>query len=333
MCETCDGLRAASVIGEKQSGTLTEKGMIVSTHASSTSATEPVYFYSDGLKLAGQFTRAAGAAAGARSPTIVCVHGSSGRKSIYMPAYIRDLSAAGYNTLDFYHRGNGDSEGIRLLNKPWDQVADILSALIYVRQRPEVDVERVGVYGTSYGGSTAMVAVAHDPGVRCAVSVGSPADVGRSWRSKRTYSDLLDWEDLLKTDRIERVLTGKSKRVSYGELLPSGRAEVDSIDTMYKTSEGYPEGYPIEIWDHNVTFVPERYVDRISPRPVLFIHTERDTMVPLLEGQSFYAHAKEPKKLIVLPGVNHVDVYEPRNPAVFKTVVGHMIAFFNEHLR
>ncbi len=294
---------------------------------------EPVQFYSDGLKLSGQFTLAAGAASGVRSPTVVCIHGSSGRKSVYMPAYVLGLSAAGYNTLDFYHRGNGDSEGVRLLNKPWDQVADILSALIYVRQRPEVDVNRIAVYGTSFGGSTGMVAVALDPEVRCAVSVGSPADVGRSWRSKRTYSELLDWEDMLKVDRVDRVITGKSKRVPYGVLLPSGRAEVDSIDTMYKTAEGYPDGYPVASWDHNVTFVPERYVDRISPRPVLFIHTERDTMVPLAEGQSFYAHAKEPKKLIVLPGANHVDVYEPRNPAVFRSVLGHMLTFFAEHLR
>ena len=89
----------------------------------------------------------------------------------------------------------------------------------------------------------------------------------------------------------------------------------------------------MENYDHGVAFVPERYVDRISPRPVLFIHAERDTMVPLAEGQSFYAHAKEPKKLVVLPGANHVDVYEPRNPAVFRTVINHMLSFFAEHLR
>jgi dipeptidyl aminopeptidase/acylaminoacyl peptidase len=294
---------------------------------------EPAHFYSDGLKLAGQFTRAAGAAMNTRSPTIVCVHGYSGRKEVYMPGYVRELSAAGYNTLDFFHRGNGDSEGIRLRNKPWDQVADILSALIYLRQRAEVDVDRIAVYGTSFGGSTTVVAAAHDTGVRCVVSVGSPADVGRSFRSKRTYSEQLDWEDLLKVDRVQRVLTGNSKRVPYGTLVPSGRAELDSIDTMYKTAEQYPEGYPMENYDHGVAFVPEHYVDRISPRPVLFVHAERDTMVPLAEGQSFYAHAKEPKKLVVLPGANHVDVYEPRNPAVFRTVISHMLSFFAEHLR
>ena len=88
---------------------------------------EEIHFYSDGLKISGQFTRAAGAELGQPMPTIVCLHGYTGRKEIYMPGYIRELSAAGFNTLDFHHRGFGESEGVRLKNKPWDQVSDVLS--------------------------------------------------------------------------------------------------------------------------------------------------------------------------------------------------------------
>ncbi|MBL8383363.1 MAG: alpha/beta fold hydrolase [Burkholderiales bacterium] len=294
---------------------------------------EAVHFYCDGLRLSGQFTRAAGARAGARSPTIVCIHGYTGRKEVYMPGYVRELSAAGYNTLDFHHRGFGESEGVALRNKPWDQVDDILAAVIYLRQRPEVDPERIGLYGTSFGGSTGMVATAHDPDIRCAVSVGSSAHCGRSARAKRSYSDLLDWEDMMKQDRIDRVLTGQSRRVPYEALAPSGRGEADAAHTMYRTTERYPDGYPVENYDHAQHFVPERYVDRIAPRPVLFIHTERDTIVPVAEAHSFHAHAREPKQLVIIPGANHVDVYEPRNPQVFGVVIGHMLRFFGQHLR
>jgi dipeptidyl aminopeptidase/acylaminoacyl peptidase len=294
---------------------------------------ELVQFYSDGLRLCGQFTRAAGAASGTRSPTIVCLHGYTGRKEIYMPGYVRELSAAGFNTLDFHHRGFGDSEGVRLRNKPWDQVDDVLSAMIYLRQRPEVDPDRIGLYGTSFGGSVGMMATAHDPGIRCAVSVGSSAHCGRSSHDKRSYSERLDWEDLMKVDRVERVMTGQSRRVPYEVLVPSGRAEADSIVTMYKVAERYPDGYPMENYDHAYTFVPEDYVARISPRPLMFIHTERDTIVAVNEAKSFHAHAQEPKKLVIIPGANHVDVYEPRNPQIFQVVVGHMKAFFAEHLR
>jgi uncharacterized protein len=297
----------------------------------STQNAEEVAFYSDGLRIDAQFTNGAGSEL--RKPTIVCIHGYSGRKSIYMPAYVRELSAAGYNTLDFFHRGFGNSDGYRCLCKPWDQVIDILSALIYVRSRADVDPARVALYGTSFGGSTVMVAAAKDEEVKCAVSVGSAANVDRSFRSKRTYSQLLDWEEQLKQDRIERVLKGKSRYVPYGELIPSGRAEADSLTTMYKISEGYPEGYPMASYDYSVDFFPENYVGAISPRPVLFIHGEKDTMVPVTEAEHFYAAANEPKQLIVLRDANHVDVYEPRNPATFKVVIGHMIEFFDKNLK
>ena len=94
---------------------------------SPSSVHEPVHFYSDGLRLSGQFTRASGATGLTRSPTVLCIHGYTGRKEVYMPGYVRELSAAGFNTLDFHHRGFGESEGIPLRNKPWDQVEDIMN--------------------------------------------------------------------------------------------------------------------------------------------------------------------------------------------------------------
>jgi dipeptidyl aminopeptidase/acylaminoacyl peptidase len=63
-------------------------------------SSESVYFYSDGLRLSGRFTVAVNAKRGQRLPTIICLHGYSGRKDIYMPSYVRELTQAGYNTLD-----------------------------------------------------------------------------------------------------------------------------------------------------------------------------------------------------------------------------------------
>lgn len=69
--------------------------------STSLSKQEAIHFYADGLKIAGHFTPAVGAKSGSRSPTIVCIHGYTGRKEIYMPGYIRELTAAGFNALSF----------------------------------------------------------------------------------------------------------------------------------------------------------------------------------------------------------------------------------------
>ena len=244
---------------------------------------------------------------------------------------VRTRPETGALYFDFFHRGFGDSEGIRHRNDPWEQVSDIENALVYARQRSDVEVSRIALYGTSFGGSTVMVAAAQDPQVACAVSVGSPADCGRSMRSKRSYSDRLYFEDMLKEDRVQRVLTGQSRRVPYNELAPLGRAETDSLSRVYKLAAD-SEGYPLENYDLAQTLVPEKYVARVAPRPVLFIHAERDTTVPLSEAQSFYEHAQEPKQLIILPGASHTDVYEPGSAETFLTVVSHMKKFFALHL-
>ena len=81
-------------------------------------------------------------------------------------------------------------------------------------------------------------------------------------------------------------------------------------------------GEPIDIsalgrWTAEVSFEslldgveckPERVVARISPRAIMWIHTDKDKLVPLFEAQSMYTKAKQPKKLVVLENMIHEDV-------------------------
>jgi len=50
-------------------------------------------------------------------------------------------------------------------------------------------------------------------------------------------------------------------------------------------------------------------VDKIAPRPILFITTDNDRLVPPAESEHLYARAGEPKKLVVLKGYGHYEVY------------------------
>ena len=291
--------------------------------------TQQVSFYSDGLRLSGQFSAAPGAAA---APGVVCVHGYTGRKETYMPPFVRELNAAGYHTLDFYHRGFGDSAGIRLRADPEGQVRDILSALIYLRQRREVDPSRTALMGLSHGGGTAIKAAALDPEVRCIATIGAPGNGERWMKSKRTGDEWAAFQEELAADRTARVLTGESRRVAYTEMAPPGPAERAAFKTMYKPEDANPEGYPLEYIDLAVGFRAEDFVDRIAPRPLLLIHGIDDTMVRFVEAQSLFDKAGEPKKLLPIAGINHADVYEARRPEIFRTVVAETIAWFDAYL-
>ena len=290
---------------------------------------EAAEFYADGVRLAGTFTHSQ---TGATSPAIICVHGYTGRKETYMPPFVRDLTAAGFHTLDFYHRGFGDSDGIANRIDPEEQVRDILAARIWLAERADVDADRIGLMGLSHGGGASIKAAAIDPGIAAIATVGAPGNGERWQRSKRTVEEWDELQETLAGDRIARALTGQSKRLPYQQVSPPGPAERDAFKTMYRTEDAYPDGYPLENIDLACGFKAEDWVAQISPRPLLLVQGEKDTMVRLEEGEALFANAREPKDMMRIPDINHAEVYEPRNPDVYAKVIARLLDFYRANL-
>src|SRR5258706_15309808 len=67
--------------------------------------------------------------------------------------------------------------------------------------------------------------------------------------------------------------------------------------------------YPFASLFVNHSWDAIKFVDRISPRPVFFIHGDQDSIVPVRMSKMLYEKAKEPKKLWIVPGAGHL---EPR---------------------
>lgn len=298
---------------------------------------QDLFFYSDGLRISARLYLPEDAEDGRRRPAVVCVHGNSGRRDVYMPSFARHLASRGYVSLIFYHRGFGDSEGIRTRNVPMEQVRDIVHATTFLQQRPEVDPNRTGLFGVSFGGATVTYAAAIDPRVKAVVEVAGFANGERWTRSKRPTWEMLKLMDDIREDRIRRVMTGQSQRFRYEELFPQGpgiRQRQAGAYAHGQRYEGqYPEGYPLESVDEAMQFAPEDVVHRISPRALLVIHTERDTMVPVEEAHALYSKAGEPKRLFLIPGADHKEVYEEINAQTFGVVMTESVTWFDLHLR
>lgn len=90
------------------------------------------------------------------------------------------LSEAGFRVFSFDYRGFGNSEKKKLTND--GLAADAYAALEYLRSRPDVDADRIVIYGHSMGGVYAMAAgaLAHEAGAPVAgvISAGAFAN----WR-------------------------------------------------------------------------------------------------------------------------------------------------------
>ena len=104
-------------------------------------------------------------------PTVVMAHGFSAVKEMYLDRFAEVFARAGLAALVFDHRNFGASDGEpRQEIDPWAQVRDYRDAITYAHTRPEVDRERIGVWGSSYSGGHVLVVAAIDRRVRCAVA-------------------------------------------------------------------------------------------------------------------------------------------------------------------
>src|SRR5210317_1955434 len=112
-----------------------------------------VVFYSEGAKIFADMYVPEQCAEGDKYPVIILCHGFSGIREILLPAYAEVFSAAGYISLVFAYRGFGDSEGERGRLIPSEQVVDIRNAITFMESLEKVDEERIGLWGTSFGGA------------------------------------------------------------------------------------------------------------------------------------------------------------------------------------
>ncbi len=290
---------------------------------------KPVSFYSEGVKLAGDLFLPADVKPGDRRAGIVLCHGYTGVRSIYLPDNARALAEAGYVVMSFDYKGWGDSEGPKSRLAPYSRVADVQAALTFLGAQPEVDAARLGIYGTSYGGATVVFVAAVDPRVKCVVSVVGVGNGARWMRSVRRPDEYRDLLTRAAADRDKRVLTGVSALADRNEVLLPDRQSAELGAAARRDNPAAVTQLPLEFVDDTLGFNPEWIVDSIAPRPVLFITTDDDRLVPPQESEAMFARAGEPKKLVVLKGFGHYEVY---GGEAFRQVMDETVAWYKTHL-
>jgi fermentation-respiration switch protein FrsA (DUF1100 family) len=231
--------------------------------------------------------------------------------------------------MSFDYKGWGDSEGPKSRLAPYSRVADVQAALTFLGAQPEVDAARLGIYGTSYGGATVVFVAAVDPRVKCVVSVVGVGNGARWMRSVRRPDEYHDLLTRAAADRDKRVLTGVSALADRNEVLLPDRQSAELGAAARRDNPAAVTQLPLEFVDDTLGFNPEWIVDRIAPRPVLFITTDDDRLVPPQESEAMFARAGEPKKLVILKGFGHYEVY---GGEAFRQVMDETVAWYKTHL-
>jgi fermentation-respiration switch protein FrsA (DUF1100 family) len=66
---------------------------------------------------------------------------------------------------------------------------------------------------------------------------------------------------------------------------------------------------------------PIRWVDKISPRPILIMHGEKDTDTPVEAADRLFIAAREPKQLWIVPNALHRQIEQVEREEYQKRIV------------
>ncbi|MFT3709024.1 MAG: alpha/beta fold hydrolase [Archangium sp.] len=284
-----------------------------------------VAFFSSGVRVAGLLRLPEGPGP---FPAVVMCAGMTLTRDVWLRPNAEWLVARGYATLSFDYRGFGESEGqprCRLV--PSMQLDDVRSALTFLETVPEVDAKRLALFGVSLGASIAVATAGVDARAKATVAVAGPMDLGRVWRA---YAGFDSFRAKVNAARQKAVATNEFSTIKLSRLLASDPQTCAKIEHDAPSFPSWRPELTFESLADLFEFVPEKVVAQIAPRAVMFIAPEKDQLIAGEELPSAFAKAQEPKRLLVLPGLAHHEIYG--SGAGFTPTMEAAGAFFAERL-
>jgi uncharacterized protein len=104
-------------------------------------------------------------------PVVILGHGLGGTREMRLDAFAERFAQAGIAALAFTYRHFGDSGGQpRQLLSIKRQLADWDAAIAWVKAQRDIDVTRIAVWGSSFGGGHSITVASRHPELRAAVA-------------------------------------------------------------------------------------------------------------------------------------------------------------------
>jgi fermentation-respiration switch protein FrsA (DUF1100 family) len=254
--------------------------------------------------------------------------------------YAQAMAERGFITLAFDPSYTGESGGEpRHVASPDINTEDFSAAVDFLGLQPSVDCERIGIIGICGWGGMALNAAAVDKRIK-AVATSTMYDMSRVM--SKGYNDKMTKEQ--RTKVLEQLSQQRWKDAEKAAPEPGPRLNElkgGEPQFMLEYAEYYKNskrGFHPRAINSNGSWTATNplsfmnmplltYIAEISPRPVLLIHGEKAHSRYFSE--TAYAAAAEPKELVIVPGANHVDLYDQVNIIPFDKLT----EFFTKNLK
>lgn len=231
-----------------------------------------ITFWSDGSRLQGTIFTPKDIALEEKLPGILLIHGWGGHRGNLNKNYAPHFAKLGFVVMTFDLRSWGESDGffvaettlppvnsvanvdvsgqhIRSIVNPFKMLDDARAALSWFVAEPNLQANNIGVWGTSFGGSLAVVTAANDRRVKALVTQMAPVN------NQATFGQI-----------PEGMVSAWETQRARGEITPYPGPESASPGLR-----GYPDMIAMKRYD------PAAYWPKVSS-PTLIIDAENEEL-------------------------------------------------------
>lgn len=200
--------------------------------------------------------------------TIIYMHGVGDCKigGIPISAF---LYSHGYNVFLYDSRHHGESEG-KYCTYGFYEKHDVSTAIDYLQQREDLNVGKIGLFGTSMGAAVAIQAAALDFRISAVAAEASFTNLRSIAVDYQRRLIKLPWHFL------RNVALARSQKVAGFKA-----RTVTPIDDLKRLR-----------------------------CPILFVHGLQDTFIDVQYSKQLYESANTPKQLLLIEGANHINVWD-----------------------
>lgn len=283
-----------------------------------------IHFYSEGSRIAAELYLPPNYDETQTYPAVQLCHGFAGIKELLLPPFAEAFANAGYIALTFDYRGFGESKGETRID-PLNQIQDIYHASQYLRSLPQVNNQRIFLWGTSLGGANCIIAAAMDSAYR-ALSVQLTFGNGERVVTQGNPQIKEKSEAMITKLWNREILKNSVMMVPITKMLDDEQSQ----QFIKQYSAEHPKvitDIPFGTLKNTYRMKAEKFIDRIEA-PILIIGAENDQVNPVSESKILYQKAIEPKSLLLLKNCSHYDAYSREFEKIFTA----QLQFFNRYL-
>jgi fermentation-respiration switch protein FrsA (DUF1100 family) len=215
---------------------------------------------------------------------VIFVHGHGADRREGM-RWFKAVHQAGFNILAFDLRNQGNSTK-SFSTMGYFEKQDVIGALDYLQQQKQI--QRIGIFGTSMGAATSIMAMVDDPRIVAGVFEAGWANLDD------LYGEIIEQHLGLPSFPLAPLITWMLEQ----------RTGMDMAVVN-----------------------PENLLGGISPRPVFIIHCSGDNLIRFSHGERNYAAANEPKEFWTSPCQIHARAWQSDPEYIENRVTNYFIKY------